>query len=89
MLNYRATPLTDSDKSPAELLFSRRLRTKLPVTVDKPGPTSTKEASPQLVERQQKYKDVHDRHALDLPQLQPGDVVRVLQNNPRVFTVHR
>jgi len=35
MLNYRATPLTDSDNSPAELLFSRRLWTKPPVTVDK------------------------------------------------------
>ena len=48
MLNYRATPLTNSDKSPAELLFSRRLRTKLPVTDDKLVPTSAKEAHPQL-----------------------------------------
>ena len=77
MLNYRATPLSDSDKSPAELLFNRRLRTKLPVPNGKLVPTFAEENRPQLVERQQKYKTVYDRHARDLPSLHPGDVVRV------------
>ena len=76
MLNYRATPLSDSDNSPAELLFNRRLRTKLPVPVGKLVPTFADETRPQLVERQRKYKTVHDRHARDLPALKPGDVVR-------------
>jgi len=59
MLNYWATPLADSDKSPAELLFNRRLRTKLPVPTSKLVPTFVTENRPQLVERQQKYKNVH------------------------------
>jgi len=81
MLNYRATPLSDSDKSPAELLFNRRLRTKLPVPVGKLVPTFVEATRPQLVERQRKYKVVHDRYARDLPVLQQGDVVRLQQKD--------
>jgi len=84
MLNYRATPLSDSDKSPAELLFNRRLRTKLPVPNGKLVPTFAEENRPQLVERQQKYKTVYDRHARDLPSLHPGDVVRVQRHGQLV-----
>ena len=69
MINYRATPLTDSDKSrpTAELLFNRHLRTKLPVPSDKLVPTFARVVRPQLVDRQHKYKAVHDCHARDLP----------------------
>jgi len=84
MLNYRATPLSGSDKSPAELLFGRRLRTKLPVPVAKLVPTHAEDARSQLVERQRKYKDFHDRRARDLPPLRPGDVVRVQQRGQLV-----
>jgi len=59
MLHYRATPLSDSDKSPAEQLFNRCLRTKLPI----PGGKLV----PQLVESQRKYKTVHNRHVRDYP----------------------
>ena len=82
MLNYRATPL--SDHSPAELLFNRRLRTKLPVPVGKLVPTFATETRPNLVDRQDKYKEVHDRRARDLPILHPGDVVRVMQKGQLV-----
>lgn len=84
MLNYRATSLSDSDKSPAKLLFNRRLRTKLPTPVAKLVPTFAEDARSQLVERQQKYKTVHDHRPRDLLVLQPGDVVRVQQKGQLV-----
>jgi len=84
MLNYRATPLSECEKSPAELLFGRCLRTKLPVPSGKLVSTFNEAIRPQLVERQQKYKTVYDRHAHDLPALQPGDVVRVQEQGKLV-----
>ena len=84
MLNYRAIPLTDSDKSPAELLFNRHLRTKFPVPADKLVPTFARVVRPQLVDRQHNCKAVHDRHARDLPPLHPGDVVSVQQQRQLV-----
>ena len=81
--NYCVTPLTDSDKSLAELLFNRHLRTKLPVPADKLVPTFARVVRPQLVDRQHKFKAVHDRHARDLPPLHPGDV-RVQQQGQLV-----
>jgi RNase H-like domain found in reverse transcriptase/Reverse transcriptase (RNA-dependent DNA polymerase)/Integrase zinc binding domain/Retroviral aspartyl protease len=86
LLNYRATPLTDMEQSPAELLFSRQLRTKLPLPVGKLVPKADMDHRPQLVERQNKYKKSHDsnRHARDLPPLKPGDVVRVKHNGQLV-----
>jgi Integrase zinc binding domain/Integrase core domain len=81
LMNYRATPLTGASKSPAELFLNRQIRTKLPVAVSKLIPEQSVSARDQLVDRQQRHKITHDRHAKDLKPLQPGDVVRVRQDD--------
>lgn len=81
LLNYRATPLSGSDKSPAELFLNRRLRTKLPVVAAQLIPTHAEAVRGQLVDRQRQQKQFHDRRAHDLPPLKPGDVVRVQQRD--------
>ncbi len=81
LLNYRATPLSGSDKSPAELFHNRRLRTKLPILTSQLVPIHADKTREQLVDRQRVQKEYHDRHARDLPPLKPGDVVRVQQRD--------
>jgi hypothetical protein len=81
LLNYRAAPLSGSDKSPAQLFLNRQLRTKLPVVVNKLVPTHSKTARGQLIGRQQQQMAYHDRRVHDLPPLKPGDVVRIKQRN--------
>jgi hypothetical protein len=81
LLNYRATPLSGSDKSPADLFLNRRLRTKLPVVTSQLVSAHADKAREQLVDRQRLQKEYHDRHARDLPPLKPGDVVRVQQRD--------
>ena len=77
MLNYRAAPLSGSDKSPAQLFLNRQLRTKLPVIMTKLVPEHAQTVRRKLVDRQQQQKAYHDRRAHDLPSLKPGDIVRV------------
>lgn len=79
LMNYTATPLTGSSKSPAELFYNRQIRTKIPVNVSKLVPGHATVNRQQLIDRQDKYKEVFDRNAKDLPPLKPGDVVRVRQ----------
>jgi hypothetical protein len=81
LLNYRAAPLSGSDKSPAELFLNRRLRTKLPVVMAQLIPTHAEAVREQLVDRQRQQKQFHDRRAHDLPPLKSGDVVRVQQHD--------
>ncbi len=76
LLQYRTTALSGLAYSPSQLLFGRLLRTKLPAssTTLQPDRQSHKL---ELDARQQRQKDVYDRHSHALPELQPGDVVRV------------
>lgn len=76
LLQYRNTPLSGLEVSPAQLLFSRRLRTKIPTTAQSLLPATTNQHK-QLEERQQRQKQYYDAGSRDLQPLQPGDVVRV------------
>jgi hypothetical protein len=80
LMQYRATPLTGLDYSPSQLLFGRRLRTKLPTTAASLNPAYSS-YKPQLQRRQQQQKVQYDRGSHPLPPLQPGDTVRVRHNN--------
>jgi len=51
LLNYRAAPLSGSDKSPAELFMSRKLRTKLPVVSSQLITTNAEKVREQLDRR--------------------------------------
>ena len=81
---YRSTPL-ECGKSPAELLYSRRLRSNLPMMDNLLDP---QHVDPQTVrERKEgqkaKQKRHYDQHARDLPEFSVGDHVRLqdMQNN--------
>ena len=76
LLQYRNAPVSGLSVSPAQLLMSRRLRSKLPVLNECLKPTAT-DAHQELSNRQMKQKEFYDRHARPLPELNEGDVIRV------------
>jgi hypothetical protein len=79
LLQYRTSPISGLSYSPAQLLFGRALRTKLPAVAANLEPSSIS-PRPELVLRQQHQKELYDQHARELPELQPGDIVRVRHN---------
>ncbi|XP_054761279.2 uncharacterized protein K02A2.6-like [Lytechinus pictus] len=75
MMHLRATPVDNNLRSPAEMLFGRPIRTTLPSHYLSRDSAATEF----LLNRQEKMKEVHDRHASsDLPPLHVGQPVRVL-----------
>ena len=76
LLEYRNTPITGLQYSPAQLLMSRTLRSKLP-TSEKLLQPKVVDAHADLQRRQESQKAYYDRRTVPLKQLQPGDVVRV------------
>ena len=74
LLQYRNAPVAGCEYSPAQLLFNRSLRTRLP--------TISTTVTPDLVRRdlqtrQKRQKFYHDQRTRPLSSLQPGDAVRV------------
>ena len=67
--------------SPAQLLMSRKLRTKIPVKDDTLKPTVIKTAHSDLKNRQDLQKKYHNANAKPLPSLQEGDSVRIRHKN--------
>lgn len=61
LLEYRNTPLSGVGLTPAQLLMSRRTRTKLPMTQKLLHPQLHKDVTGSLTERQLKHKKQHDR----------------------------
>ena len=77
LMQYRATPNSGLTCSPSQLLFGRRLRTKLPATAASLSPSYDTHKA-QIVERQQQQKTQYDRRGTrPLSPLKPGDNVRV------------
>ena len=80
--------MSDFNKSPAELLFYRPLKTKLPVMPNALLSTeSDLDMRSRLQQRQQRQKFYYDRRTRDLSPLQFGDVVRVNHNKQRLLSV--
>ena len=80
LLELRNTPIEGIGKSPAQLLMSRRLRTRLPISkmLLYPQAENTVEVKAKLKLRQNDQKVHYDRRAGNtLPVLKPGDKVRV------------
>ena len=78
LLDYRTTPLPDTDLSPAQLLMGRRLRNKLPMmeSLLQPASNNQQEISRYLEKTNEGQKKYHDRHAsMDMKELQPGTKV--------------
>ena len=76
MLNYRSTPL-ECGKSPAELLMGRKIRTRLPMLLRETPDMETKSKIDKIRHRQ---KVNYDKGTRELPQLEGGDSVRILQD---------
>ena len=81
LLTYRSTPIPDLGASPAELAFSRRLRTTLPSL---PGTLTPRTVNQETLRERdaafkQKQKRDYDRHhgVQPFPELHPGDSVFV------------
>ena len=78
LMEYRASPLAGIDKSPAELLFNRNLRTKLPckaANLESIIPGDSVREKIKLNKSRQKF--YYDRSAgSELPDIREGDEIR-------------
>ncbi|XP_032235420.2 uncharacterized protein K02A2.6 [Nematostella vectensis] len=82
LLNYRNTPLDGINKSPAQLMMGRRLKTSLPATADLLKPPRQEEITEKLKKIKEKQKDYYDQKCCsELKLLQQGDQVRVQLGN--------
>lgn len=82
ILAYRNTPLEGINLSPSQLLMGRRTRFQLPVNESllKPQYDGVK-VQKALNEKQHIQKYYYHRGAKSLPQLNPGDQIRVRNKN--------
>ena len=78
MLQYRNAPIAGCEYSPAQLLFNRSLKSRIPALATSiNGSTTLNDQRRHLQHRQQRHKFYHDLRAHPLPPLKPGDAVRV------------
>uniref|UniRef100_A0A8C8DYN6 Integrase catalytic domain-containing protein n=1 Tax=Oryzias sinensis TaxID=183150 RepID=A0A8C8DYN6_9TELE len=81
LLEYRNSPLDGVKLSPAQLLMGRRLKTRLPTSVQLLKPQLFDKVHHRIKERQLKQKQYFDRGAKRLPLLIEGEKVRVQVKN--------
>jgi len=72
LLQYRNVPVTGCENSPAQLVFNRSLRTRIPTMSATTAPDSVRRS---LELRQDRQKFYHDQHTRSLSPLQPGDAM--------------
>ena len=76
LMEYRNTPISNFPYSPNQMLFSRQVRTQVPVHPIMLVPQVCKDVHLLLERRQAKYKEFYDRGAKQLPPLKEEDSVR-------------
>jgi hypothetical protein len=89
LLEFRNSPISGMEQSPAELLMSRKLRAKLPIPKHllKPKSQPINDVHQRLRVRQLRQKEAYDRGTKQLSSLQPNESVRIRQEgvwNPAV-----
>ena len=79
LLEFQNTPISGMEDSPAELLMSRKLRTRLPTfkSLLEPQARSTSQVRHKLLSRQQSQKAFYDRGTRPLSTLHEGEPVRM------------
>jgi hypothetical protein len=77
LLEYKSTPIKDSNRSLAQLLMSWNLRTKLPISKCLLEPKVETQITDALRLKQCRQKKFYDRSARTLPQLQIGESCRI------------
>ncbi|XP_029055276.2 uncharacterized protein K02A2.6-like, partial [Osmia bicornis bicornis] len=81
LLEYRNTPITGLTVSPAQVLFSRRTRTKVPIHSDLLKPKVESQAHQQIEKRQKIYKYYHDRNCKPRHSLNVGEDAVIFNKN--------
>lgn len=83
LLNFRNSPVTGESYSPAQLLMSRSLKTRLPTSDHtlKPRAMDARKVKNERSARTEKYKTYYNRGTKMLSKLKPTDTVRLKQNN--------
>jgi len=76
LLEFRNTPITGMSLSPAQMLMSRRLRSKLPTTAQQLEPVVVF-AKPQLAKQKCSQEYYYNRGVKHLPVLHSGDSVHI------------
>ena len=77
LIEYRNTPISNFPYSPHQMLFTRQIRTRVPVHPWMLVPQVCQNIPVLLERRQTKYKEFYDPHgSKPLPQLKEGDSVR-------------
>ena len=79
LLEFCNSPISGMDESPAELLMSRKLRTRLPTSKSllQPQPRSTSQIHHNLLTSQQRQKAFYDRGTQPFSKLHEGEPVRM------------
>ncbi|KAK9692713.1 hypothetical protein QE152_g34971 [Popillia japonica] len=77
LLEYRNTPITELGLSPAQVLMSRSLRTKIPVCDRKlkPKKNNNNQIRQKIQEKRKREKDYYDRNAKSRAEFKREDVV--------------
>ena len=86
MIEIRNTPRS-TGKSPAELLYHRSMRSHVPTVPPSPSPLAH-QVEPRRERQRQRAKDLYDRTAQPLPELQVGQRVLVQDEKTHLWT-HR
>ena len=77
LLEYRNTPVSGMQESPAQLLMSRMLQSKLPTAASLLQPKIPDKVKDKLKQRADKQKQYYDRDAKPLPPIKKDDTVRI------------
>ena len=91
LLNYRNTPTTGMQTSPAQRLMSRRTKTLVPISTNLLYPEVPEGVQHQIQRKRQMAKIYHDRNVKVLPDLEIGQEVRLAplqRGRPFHFTFH-
>ena len=78
VLNYRTTPLEGIGLSPAQILFGRSVRNRMPL---QPEMTTTMNVRAKMTEKKEKQKFYYDQGTKELTKLRPGEKVIARKNN--------
>ena len=76
LMEFRSTPISNFPYTPNQMLFSRQIRTRVPVHPVMLVPQVCRDVPLLLEKRQAKYKEFYDRDSKPLPPLKEGDSVR-------------
>ena len=77
LLDYRDSPITGMNATPAQLLMGRRLKSILPVTSEQLKPRIVPNSRADLEARQTVMARYYNRGTKSLPKFKPGDNCRI------------